>query len=163
MAYDRDTTLCFSGHRSYKPAQKGTERLAESVAGAYRDGYRVFISGFAEGFDLAAAEAVLELRRAYPDAALVAAVPFAEQAARFADPDRLRYEKLIAAANGVAVLSERYRHGCFYERDDWMVERSSRLICWYDGTAGGTRYTVKRAFACKLGVINIYREPDTLF
>lgn len=163
MGYDRRTTLCFSGHRSYETSPEAAQRLSEAVSEAYRDGFRTFISGVAEGFDLAAAEAVLALREECPDAVLVAAVPFADQAARFSDADRLRYAAILSAADEAAVLSEHYRHGCFFERDDWMIERSSRVICWYEGTPGGTRYTVRSALRNGVGVVNIYREPDTLF
>lgn len=163
MNDNRNITLCFTGHRYYAGLPDDEARLTEALETAYRDGYRVFISGMAEGFDLAAAEAVLSLRERRPDVALIAAVPFRRQAAKFSATDKPRYTAVLAAADEVAVLSEYYSYGCYYERDDWMVCRSSRLVCWYDGSDGGTRYTVRSALADKLNIVNIYRKPGTLF
>lgn len=201
MKDEQNTVICFSGHRYYAAAPEDEARLAAAVEAAWEEGYRVFISGMAPGFDLAAAEAVVRLRRrkreqeralggvhdgahegtnggvhgeaggslppvlsygagrSHRDIRLVAAVPFARQAAGYSADDRTRYEVLLAAADEVVVLSERYSYGCYYRRDDWMVERAGRIICWYDGSNSGTRYTVRRAVAAGLEVVNLFRDP----
>lgn len=156
-------TLCFTGHRYYPGSPDDERRLAEALETAWADGYRVFISGMAVGFDLAAAGAVLALRGRHPGAELVAAVPFRRQSAKYPPSDKLCYENILAAADVVEVLSENYDYGCYYRRDDWMTERSSRLVCWYDGSDGGTRYTVRSALKRELQIINIFREPYSLF
>lgn len=142
-------------------------RLAAAVEAAYADGYRVFVSGMAIGFDLAAAEAVVHLRSSRPDTQLVAAVPFEGQAAGYSASDRSRYDVLMAAADETVVLATRYSHGCYFRRDEWMVERSGRLICYYDASLGGrgagTRYTVKYALVQGLEIVNLYRDEATLF
>jgi uncharacterized phage-like protein YoqJ len=81
----------------------------------------------------------------------------------------------LAAADEVVVLSERYFHGCYYRRDEWMVDRSGRIVCWYDGghsasshsglnrapkSSSGTRYTVRSAVKSGLEVVNLFRDPD---
>ncbi len=159
----KEHTLCFTGHRYHTASPEDELRLADALETAYADGYRVFISGVAEGFDLAAAEAVLRLREHKPDAVLVAAVPFRRQAAKYGDSDRRRYERILSMADESAILSEHYDYGCYYVRDDWMTGRSSRLICWYDGSDGGTRYTVKSALRGGLEIVNLYRKEGTLF
>jgi uncharacterized phage-like protein YoqJ len=161
---EKEYTLCFTGHRYYSGGAEDEAQLAEAIETAYGDGYRLFISGMAQGFDLAAAEAVLKLRENRSDVALVAAVPFLRQARAFSDTNKARYEAILAVADKVVALREEYTHGCYWERDDWMVARSSRVICWYDGSGGGgTRYTVRAALATGLDIINIYKSPDTLF
>ncbi len=160
MARDH-TTLCFTGHRRYVPSPDDEARLAAALESAWADGYRVFISGMAPGFDLAAAEAVLRIKR--PDIELVAAIPFLGQPHGYTADDRRRYDMLLDAADEVHILSDHYSHGCYYQRDDWMVDRSSRIICWYDGSRGGTRYTVRRALKAGLDVVNVFRDPDSLF
>lgn len=162
---DLNTVVCFSGHRYYVGTPEDEVRLAEAVQAAYTAGYRTFISGMARGFDLSAAEAVLRLRNANrSDIELVCAVPFPNQSYSYPDADRARHDDIIAAANEVKVLSERYSHGCYYRRDDWMVDRSGRIICWYDGAASGTRYTVRRALASGLEIVNLFRDrAGTLF
>jgi uncharacterized phage-like protein YoqJ len=103
---------------------------------------------------------------------LVAAIPFAAQAAGYSAVDRARYDALLSAADQVTVLEERYSHGCYYRRDEWMVNRSGRIICWFDPSgaseisgrkAGGTRYTVRRALKSGLEIINLFRPSDELF
>ncbi len=156
------STLCFSGHRYYLPSPDDEARLATAVETAWNDGYRIFISGMASGFDLAAAEAVVGMRSVMPGLRLIAAVPFVGQPREYSPVDLARYEALLSVADEVCVLSERYYPGCYYRRDDWMVERSGRIVCWYDGHASGTRYTVRRAVAAGLEVVNLFREPDAL-
>ncbi len=162
MTLDRNT-LCFTGHRCYVPSPGDEARLAAALVSAMDDGYRMFISGMAPGFDLAAAEAVLGLRGS--GARLVAAIPFRGQPRGYTADDRRRYDALLESADEVRVLAERYSHGCYYRRDEWMVDRSARVICWYDSTAGnsGTRYTVRRALKAGLEIVNIFRAGGTLF
>ncbi len=160
MTRDRNT-LCFTGHRRYVPSPGDEARLAAALVSALDDGYRVFISGMAPGFDLAAAEAVLHLRGA--GIRLIAAIPFLGQPHGYTADDRRRYDALLDAADEVRVLAERYSHCCYYRRDDWMVDRSGRIVCWYDGSTGGTRYTVRRALKAGLEVVNVFRAEGTLF
>jgi uncharacterized phage-like protein YoqJ len=103
---------------------------------------------------------------------LIAAVPFAAQASGYSADDRARYETLLGASDEVCVLESRYSHGCYYRRDEWMVERSGRIICWFDASggselsgrkAGGTRYTVRQALRSSLEVVNTFRAPGSLF
>ena len=46
-----------------------------------------------------------------------------------------------------------------HQRNRYMVDRSSLLIAAYDGTAGGTRYTVEYARSRGLQIINLF-ETD---
>lgn len=156
-------TVCFTGHRTYDGTEDDFARLVAAVRAAAEAGYRTFISGMAPGFDLAAAEAVVCLRDGRADVRLVAAVPFAGQPRGYTAADRARYAKLLAVSDDVRVLEERYTHGCYYRRDDWMVERSGRVICWYSGTSGGTRYTVRRALSAGLEIVNLFRSQPSLF
>ena len=81
-----ETTCCFTGPRPPKLPMNGNEFSAEiaalktnlrgAIIDAYDDGFRFFISGMAEGFDLFAAEAVLELKNELPGIALIAALPY---------------------------------------------------------------------------------------
>lgn len=158
-----NNVICFSGHRHYGSAPDDEARLEAAVLTAWNEGYRTFISGMAPGFDLAAAEAVVRLRDVGIPLQLTAAVPFAGQPAGYSEVDRARYGTLLAVADDTRVLAEIYSHGCYLRRDDWMVERSGRVICWFDGSRSGTRYTVRRALAHGLEIVNIFRDPCTLF
>ena len=74
MIADSRTSVAFTGHRTYRGA--AADALRRTVGELYARGFRNFLSGMAVGFDLAAAEAVLELRERAPGVRLVAAVPF---------------------------------------------------------------------------------------
>ena len=215
MNAERPITACFSGHRAYAwdALAADESRLQAAVEAAVADGFRIFVTGMATGFDLAAAEAVLRLREKLragqpaeaalheklhsglpekssaewsadsgsrekspaglpeirntqrPDIQLIAAIPFAGQAAGYSPEERERYDAILAAADRIDTLAEGYSHGCYYRRDEWMVDRSSRLICWYNARyrASGTRHTVRAAKAAGLEIVNIFRLQDTLF
>lgn len=150
-------TICFSGHRTFS-AGDDDGRLETAVRAAASDGYRTFVSGMAAGFDLAAAECVLRLRASGADVRLVCAVPFAGHS---------NDEDVLAAADEVHILAPRYSHGVFYRRNEWMVARAGRLVCWYDasssGSSSGTRHTVRAALAGGLEIVNLFRPPASLF
>ncbi|MDR0907208.1 MAG: DUF1273 domain-containing protein [Rikenellaceae bacterium] len=170
---EKQHTLCFTGHRYYSGSAE--ELLVRAIEAAFDEGYRVFVSGVAQGFDLAAAEAVLRFRERHLGVELLCAVPFRGQARAFSAVDKARYEAVLAAADSVVVLREDYSFRCYWERDDWMVAHSSRVICWYDGSrgssggvgrgagGGGTRYTVRAALAAHLDIVNLFSSPDSLF
>ncbi len=163
MNCDRKYSVAFTGHRAMTYAAGDSvgalrERLDATLQELYACGARTFYSGMAEGFDLLAARAVLDLRREYSDIQLIAAVPFRAQAAGFSAVVRRDYEQILRSANRVEVLAEEYSRECFLRRDDYMVERSATVVAWFDGRAGGTAYTVSRARSLGREVINLYRD-----
>ena len=81
-----ETTCCFTGPRPPRLPMNGNEFSADiaslkvnirsAVIDAYTEGFRFFMSGMAEGFDLFAAEIVLELKNKLSGIALVAVLPY---------------------------------------------------------------------------------------
>jgi len=124
MDRSREHTAAFTGHRRYDG--ECDDALRAVVRELYGRGFRVFWSGMALGFDLAAAEAVLALRGELPGLRLCCAVPFPGQADRFPEADRLRYMRILDRADEVATLAPRYEPRCYLRRDEFMVERSGR-------------------------------------
>ena len=109
------------------------------------------------GIDLMAAQIVQSLKSSCPGMTLTAAIPFRGQADRFSANDKMVYENLIASADEVLILSERYYTRCFLDRDEFMVENASLLIAFYDGREkGGTYYTFKKANHLGIPVVNVY-------
>lgn len=137
------TAVAFTGHRTYRGEAAAALRAA--VWRLHARGCRTFICGMAAGFDLAAAEAVLDCRRELPGLSLVAVIPFEGQELRFAAAERERYVRVRAAADREVVLLPAYRPGCYALRNDYLVDHASVVVAWYDGSPGGTRYTVLRA------------------
>ena len=50
----------------------------------------------------------------------------------------------------MTVLNETYAPGCFHQRNRYMVDKADCVIAVWDGTPGGTGYTV--AYAREKGV-----------
>lgn len=158
MIYDRNHTASFTGHRTYRG--EASEVLPGVLERLYSEDYRVFLSGMAVGFDLAAAEAVLSLRGQHTDVRLVCVVPFPGQERHFPLPDQERYRRLREWADETIVVCEAYHPGCYARRNDFLVDHASVLVAWYDGSAGGTRYTVRRGMRYGLQIENLGEDPQ---
>ena len=157
--FDKAVSAAFTGHRFYNFSQQEVirERLTKAILEAYEHGISNFISGFAIGIDLMAAQIVQSLKPSCPGMTLTAAIPFRGQADRFKPCDRMVYDGLMASADEVIILSEYYYIRCFLDRDEFMVENASLLIAFYDGREkGGTYYTFKKANCLGIQVVNIY-------
>ena len=150
---ERNRSVAFTGHQDYDGSADGILRAA--VYRLWSEGFRFFLSGMACGFDLAAAEAVLALRGECAGMELVAVVPFAGQ------PDA----DVLAAADRTVVLADSYSRGCYYRRNDYLVDHAVRVVAWYIRRNSGTGYTVRRARHQGIEVLNLYEDKmnPTLF
>lgn len=180
MTEDRLTTVAFTGHRTY--GGQAAAALRATVGELYVRGFRTFLCGMAMGFDLAAAEAVLACRDSetgsafspaaapdphfphtpMPGLRLVAVIPFRGQESRFPAVDRERFRRVLAAADHSVTLSPSYHAGCYAVRNNYLVEHAALLVAWYDGSPGGTHYTVRRALGRGLEFINLHPHPAAL-
>lgn len=159
--YDKAVSVCFSGHRSVPFAQRRELKqcLKSEIAKAYADGYRYFYCGMAMGFDLLAAEAALSLQSELKDLQVIAVVPFRGQSDRWGKEEQAKYDAILRIVDDVVVLSERYYNGCLLRRNDYMVNRSSLLIAYFDGNPkGGTFYTVREAKQQSLDIVNLHNS-----
>jgi len=169
---DKQKTCCFSGHRPCKLSFGYNEEdlyclrlqvsLINEVDKMQKNGVTTFLTGMAQGVDIIAAEIVLDIKRAYPDdnIRLVSVVPYEGQANRWTMEYRERYFDILSKADEVITLQKRYTDTCMQERNRYMVNSSSHLIAVYNGTKGGTKYTVD--YAIKKGLDVIIINPDTL-
>ena len=157
--YDKVATAAFTGHRFYDFSKKELikERLSIAILASYEHDIRNFISGFAMGIDLMAAQIVSSMKPFCPGMMLTTAIPFPGQADRYKPFDKRIYDQLMADADEVIVLAEHYYPRCFLDRDEFMVDNACRLIAYYDGRGkGGTCYTVKKAIAKGIPIVNVY-------
>lgn len=143
-----EKTCCVTGHREI-PADKlayvKTE-LRKAVMAAADDGYTRFISGGAAGADLLFAAIVADLKKQGRPLSLETALPYSN---RKRSRDQC-FQKMLAACDEVKAFSERYSRGCYFVRNRYMVDESSRVIAVYDGRdSGGTVYTMQ--YACTKG------------
>lgn len=161
----RQESCCFTGHRPGKLPWKYNEsdprcvrlkaRIADAVEAAYAEGYRHFLCGMAQGCDLYFCEIIQAFRNTHPDVTVEAAIPCPTQADGWPAKERDRYRKLLAACDLETIVSAEYSAGCMQRRDRYMVDHASLLIAAFDGSAGGTRYTVGYAMKRGISVVDV--------
>jgi len=130
-------------------------RLFDAVEAACSEGYCHFLCGMAQGCDLYACECVLELKKRYPEITLEAAIPCPSQANAWPETERTRYQRLLEQCDYETMVSAAYSPSCMQRRDRYMVDHAALLIAMFDGTSGGTRYTIEYAMRCGLDVMNL--------
>ena len=161
----RQESCCFTGHRPGKLPWRYNEfdprclklkrRIADAVELAYEQGFRHFLCGMAMGCDLYFCEAVLALRERHPDVTVEAAIPCPTQADAWSPAQRERYDRLVAACDFETMVSGQYTSTCMLRRDRYLVDHASLLIAAFDGTSGGTRYTVEYALNQGLAIVDL--------
>ena len=110
----------------------------------------------ANGFDLIAAEEVLNAKKTFPYIQLKAVIPFKGQADRYTEAYKQRYNNILAQADEVVTLSENYLEGCFLSRNNYLLDNSAYLVVFYDSTpTGGTAYTLRHAVERKMNFVNV--------
>lgn len=158
-AVSRRCSAAFTGHRSlpYGRTADIKATLTELIREWHGKGITNYICGMALGFDLMAAECVLQAKRDFNDITLTAVIPFRDQCGMWNFRDRQRYHAVLRQADFSMLLSERYYKGCLLVRNDFMLSHASRIVACYDGRRrGGTFYTCNRARAMNIPVINLY-------
>lgn len=62
-------------------------------------------------------------------------------------------------------LADSYSRGCYYRRNDYLVDHAVRVVAWYIRRNSGTGYTVRRARHQGIEVLNLYEDKmnPTLF
>lgn len=154
--------VCLTGNRPQKMpfaehSREGgalKQRIRDAVIRLAAEGYSQFITGMALGADTYFAECVLELREEC-GITLEAAVPFHGQSGGFCAADRARYEKILALADKVTVLSQHYTSQCYFVRNRYMVDNSDVVLAVDYGKAGGTANTVAYAGRSRKRIINL--------
>lgn len=136
---------CVTGHRDI-PIDKRAfveHHLRNEIEAAIVDGYRLFISGMADGADLLFTKLIIEYRAIHMNLFLEAALPYPGWQQKGAD-----YNGLLSQCNGIQVHSAKYAPNCFLIRNRYMVDTCDRIIAVYDGRGkGGTFNTIQYADA----------------
>ena len=128
-------TVAFTGHRPEKLPWGTDEMCTEALMYKFRLrealeyliglGYVNFLSGAARGFDTIAAEIVLSLRETYPWVRLIVILPCADQAARWNDGDRARWEHIVQNSDHVETMTQTFDRGCMFRRNRYLVEHAA--------------------------------------
>lgn len=152
---DLKQCCAFTGHRPHKLPWKYDETderciavkvaLAGQIAALASIGVTDFFSGMADGVDVWAAMAVLELKERYPAIRLHCIIPHPGQADRWNQDAQRRYQDILSQADEVRTLSHRYYNGCLQDRNRHLVDAAGYLLAVYDGSGGGTAHTLQYA------------------
>lgn len=122
-------------------------RLYAETESLIKDGAEEFCTGMALGVDMWAAEAVIELKKLYPEIKLTAVIPCPEQANRWSSAHKARYQSILKNCDKKITVSPNYTRGCMLKRNKALVEMCDILVAVFDGQSGGTKQTVELAKA----------------
>lgn len=146
----------FTGHRDL-PGDKDALRAAlrRHITALVADGFTDFLSGGAMGFDLLAAEAVLDLRPILPDIRLLMILPCEGQDRAYPPEDKARYRAALEQADLVRYTAHTYYKGCMLARDRVLAEAADYCLCWLTRSTGGTAYTVRQCALRDIPIRNL--------
>lgn len=144
---ETEHTCCFTGHReihslAMKPLQKALKKTLQELI---NEGYSQFISGGALGFDLVAAETIINLKRKHPHIRLTMALPCRNQDAFWNQEQKAKYYAILSLADDIVYTAESYHKGCMFKRNRYMVDNASCVVAYLTHDSGGTKYTVDYA------------------
>ena len=139
-------TCCITGHRDVpdKEINSIKKALNKEIKKAVKDGFTVFLSGFADGVDQYFAEIVLELQKENRNLKLIAVLPYRGRVKGL--NHRVQTRALLSACSEMVVIQEEYQPNVYLQRNRYLVEHSDRVIAVYDGREkGGTVKTIRFA------------------
>ena len=153
-------TVCFTGHRQINASHVSMlgKALEDVICRLMERGAAVFRTGGAKGFDTVAALMVLELRETHPEIRLELILPFRGQQEHWGDEDIYVYDYVLARADRVEYLYERYVDGCMLARNRRLVEGSDVCVAYCTRSVGGTAYTCRQAQQAGVELINVMEE-----
>ena len=104
-----------------------------------------------------AASIVLEERKKNSSIHLICASPYEGFEKNWEYEDRELYHSIMEQADLVKYICKHYFRGCYQVRNEWMVDKSARVISLYNGESGGTKNTVVYAQRNGIEVKNVLK------
>lgn len=132
-------------------------RLNKEIKRLILDGAGEFHTGMAQGVDIWAAEEVLKLREEFTEIKLNAVIPCPEQADRWSDESRARYQRILRQCDKRITISPHYDKNCMKKRNYALVDLCDILVAVFDGKKGGTMQTVN--YAKSKGRVTVVLSP----
>ena len=137
---------CFTGHREiYDSIEEIKNSLLKTVCDLVKEGFDEFRTGGAVGFDMLAADAVLEAKKQFPKIRHVIYVPCITQNKYYTTEQNKKYLMHINSADRILAVSENYHVGCMHKRNRALADGSDVCVAYLRKRNGGTAYTVKYA------------------
>ncbi len=110
------------------------------------------------GVDIWAGRLVLRKKQTNPALHLIAATPWPGFSNKWNAEWQAQYSDLLKNADLIVPVSKHYHDGVFQQRNEWMIDHSSRVIAYYNGAPGGTRSIVE--YAENKGIEVITNNPE---
>lgn len=130
--------------------------LYRVVSELYKQGYTHYYSGMSEGIDMLAANAVLDFKEEHPDVRFMAVIPFKWQQERYSTTGENDYKAICSEADEIVTLDEESAGNDFYlQRNEYLVEHCSAMVCYHDGQCNVMTYTYNYAEKAKMPIINL--------
>ena len=153
----KSKTVCFSGHRPEKLPESSSvikvlkSLLYKEIIDSMENGYDTFVTGLARGVDLWAGDIILKLKAQGKNIKLVAAAPYKGHGSKFYGADKFILGNIMLYADEVVYISEKYTKWCLLKRNEYMVDRSGKLIAMVSDYKSGTGATIR--YAQKKGIV----------
>lgn len=110
--------------------------------------------GMALGFDIYAALTCLVWKIPY-----IACVPFKGQESVWSSSQQKLYNQVLAAAEDIVIVSPgKYTAKKMQVRNEYMVDRASKVVALWDQSPGGTANCIRYARSRDKEIINLYDE-----
>lgn len=159
-----EETCSFTGPRPEKLIDNIDDikaNLEISIRQAAGQGYKNFITGMSRGFDLIAAETVIELMEEL-DIKLVCAIPYLDQDSLWTVADKQTYHNIVTKSTYSICMSQKFVRGIYHTRNRFMIDNSELIITYYNNTQGGTKYTLDYAKTQNKPIINLFFDQTQL-
>ena len=151
-------TCCFTGNRDIRKEDAETirEKIREQVQSLLQLGISTYIVGGAMGFDMLAAEVLLDLReKEGKKLRIISALPFPDWRAKWPREETEREDRILEKSDGILFSAKEYSRQSYLHRDRRMVDESSVCVSYCTRKTGGTAYTVRYALRQGIKVHNI--------
>lgn len=132
-----------------------TYQVAEVL---YKNGYRNFITGMNDGFDLLAAMGVSILKNRLTEIKLISVIPFKGHEQNYTEWDKDTYKEVFK--NVDICINITAQNSCT-KPDDYILSSCSKIISCYNDHIGITNNVLEEALNNNLQVINIYDYIET--
>ena len=148
---------CFTGHRNIRQSDEPVIRskVKAQVVSLVEKGVNTFYVGGAVGFDMLAAELLIDLRdKEKVDIKIISALPFPEWRENWSENEKKRQDYIMEKSDEVFYVAKEHSREAYLSRDRKMVDESEFCIAYCTRRSGGTAYTIRYAIKKGLQVVN---------
>ena len=162
----KNISVAFTGYRPDKLPGGGNylneatsyliNLIYDAIDCAYINGYSVFYTGLAMGYDILCAEMALRYKKLTGNnITLIGVRPFPKQNSKWEKSWVERYDYVLNNCDEVVTISASYNISAYHIRNKYMVDRARCVITYFDGQPGGTASTLAYARQNGVEIINL--------